>query len=176
MNRPLLLMPEGGGPRLRAIGAGDLEDLRTWKNRDRQYFFFREIISPEQQARWFAGYLDRPDDYMFVAEAPRQPDEPPFGCMGLRLVGEYVDVYNVIRGRRLEGEGVRMADAFALMCSFALSFERAITLMVLKDNPAVAWYERRGFARVEERPDHYFMRLDPRSFVPVRYAVMKAVP
>jgi len=64
-----------------------------------------------------------------------------------------------------------MSDALALMCSYALTFGRDITLKVIRDNPAVGWYERFLFVRVEERPDCYFMRLDTRRFVPIRYNV-----
>ena len=50
-----------------------------------------------------------------------------------------------------------------------MSLERDVTLKVLRENPAVSWYERFQFTRVEEHPDHYFMRLDTGRFVPVRY-------
>jgi ribosomal protein S18 acetylase RimI-like enzyme len=169
MNRRLLIVPEKPGPRLRAIEEPDLEALRIWKNRDRSSFFFKGIIEPEQQARWYAGFCARPDDFMFMVEAPRTPAPQAFGCMGFRLVGNVVDVYNVIRGVELRGRDTRMGDALVLMCSYAMTFARDITLRVLRDNPAVGWYERFFFVRVEEHPDHYFMRLDAGRFVPVRY-------
>jgi len=169
MNQRLLVLPESAGPRLRAIEERDLEDLCTWKNRDRASFFFKDIIGPEQQARWYAGFRARPDDFMFIVEAPHTPVAQPFGCMGFRLVEDIVDVYNVIRGVDLRGADARMSDALILMCSYAMTYGRDITLRVLRDNPAVGWYERFSFIRVEECPDHYFMRLDTDRFVPARY-------
>jgi hypothetical protein len=171
VNGSLLLVPEGVRPRLRGIDAGDLEDLRVWKNRDRDRFFFRGIINPADQARWYGGFRAREDDFMFMAEAPRAPRPEPFGCLGFRLLEGVVDVYNVIRGRELAGEDARMSDALALMCSHALSFGRDVTCKVLRDNPALGWYERCFFVKVEERADHHLLRLDVRSFVPVRYHV-----
>lgn len=171
MNQRILIVPEGAHPRLRAIEERDLDDLRVWKNRERERFFFKGIIDPEQQARWYAGFRARPEDFMFMVEAPRPPTPRPFGCMGFRLVEGVVDVYNVIRGEDLRGEDTKMSDSLALMCSYALTFGRDITLKVLRDNPAASWYERFLFVRVEERPDHHFMRLDLRRFVPIRYDV-----
>jgi hypothetical protein len=167
----MLIVPDGARARLRAIEARDLEDLRTWKNRNRERFFFKGILDPAQQARWYAGFRSRADDYMFMVEAPRAPASQPFGCMGFRLVEAVVDVYNVIRGEDLRGADARMSDGLALMCSYALTFGRDITLKVLRDNPDVGWYERCFFIRVEERADHYLLRLDTRTFVPVRYNV-----
>jgi len=171
VNQKMLIVPEGAHPRLRAIEECDLDDLRVWKNHDRERFFFKGIIGPEQQAQWYAGFRARPEDFMFMVEAPRPPTPRRFGCMGFRLIEGVVDVYNVIRGEDLHGDDAKMSDALALMCSYALSFGRDITLKVLRDNPAVGWYERFLFVRVEERPDHYFMRLDTRTFVPIRYDV-----
>ena len=167
----MLIVPEGAHPRLRAIEECDLDDLRVWKNHDRERFFFKGIIGPEQQAQWYAGFRARPEDFMFMVEAPRPPTPRRVGGMGFRLIEGVVDVYNVIRGEDLHGDDAKMSDALALMCSYALSFGRDITLKVLRDNPAVGWYERFLFVRVEERPDHYFMRLDTRTFVPIRYDV-----
>ena len=171
MKQKMLIVPNGSRPRLRTIEAGDLEDLRAWKNHDRERFFFKGIIGPEEQAQWYAGFRARPEDFMFMVEAPRLPVPRPFGCMGFRLIEGVVDVYNVIRGEDFRGDDAKMSDGLALMCSYALTFGRDITLRVLRDNPAVGWYERFLFVRVEERPDHYFMRLDTRRFVPIHYDV-----
>ena len=171
MNQRLLLVPEGARPRLRAIEERDLESLREWKNHDRERFFFKGIIGPEEQARWYTGFRARPEDFMFMVEAPHAHAPRPFGCMGFRLIEGVADVYNVIRGEDLRGDDAKMSDALALMCSYALTFGRDITLKVLRDNPAVSWYERFLFVRIEARPDHYLMRLDLERFVPIRYDV-----
>ena len=57
-----------GFPGLSLVSATDanLENLRIWKNNHRTSFFYQETIQPEQQKRWFQGYLERADDYMFM--------------------------------------------------------------------------------------------------------------
>jgi RimJ/RimL family protein N-acetyltransferase len=142
---------------LRTAAPSDCEDLRTWKNDHRQFFFFKDVITPEAQRRWFRGYEARPDDWMFMVLDGGQA----IGCMGFRLRDGEADVYNVILGRPEHGGRGVMAKAMTLMCSFAR--ERlgcAVVARVLKINPALGWYAKRGFDIVREEGAHYFIRLE----------------
>ena len=144
---------------LRSADARDLENLRNWKNRDREFFFHTDEISAEHQEKWFQAYQARADDFMFIILA----GETPAGCMGVRMTGERTwDVYNVILGAsELRGSGL-MSHALQAMLRFALSRHRArITLKVLKDNPAVAWYRKNGFVVAAEHTDHFCMLHEP---------------
>lgn len=146
---------------LRTIGEADGELLRRWKNRHRASFFHREIISPEQQARWLAGFLTRPHDFLFLLVDGGEP----VGCLGIREVEGGWDVYNVIRGVEKEG-GVSMARALRLLLRFALRRgEREVSCLVLKDNPALAWYERCHFRIAEEREDCFRLVFDRATLV-----------
>ena len=143
-------------PYLSLVSATDAnqEDLRTWKNNHRTSFFYQEMIQPEQQLKWFQGYQERTDDYMFVIEE----DGHPIGCMAFRTEEEdAIDLYNIIRGE--EGEHkVFMRDAMYLMLSYIREKfpQRSIKCDVLKDNPAVKWYHKCGFAILEEK-EYYIM-------------------
>ena len=155
------------GVSLRTAGADDCEDLRTWKNSNRQSFFHTDPISPEQQRAWFEGYLGRPDDWMFMVEA--SGDRAAIGCMGFRAVEGQADVYNVILGRaEYQGRGV-MAAALRLMCSFARSeLGSEIVARVLTTNPAVGWYRKNGFDVLTESSTHYLIKLTDTRFTPVQ--------
>jgi RimJ/RimL family protein N-acetyltransferase len=142
---------------LRSIAASDIETLRNWKNGQRLFFFDKAIITSERQREWFAGFQSRPDDYMFIVQA-REVD---IGCMGIRNLGALWDVYNVILGAQDHGGKGYMSEALILMLNFA--YHRSpnpVQLSVLKENPAVRWYEKNGFTAIQEAADHYVMAHD----------------
>ncbi len=132
----------------------DQERLRKWKNTHRRSFFYQELIEPKQQVKWFRGYRDRADDYMFIVEE----DGNPIGCMAFRAEDEKtIDLYNIIRGE--EGQHrVTMQSAMYVMLAYIKERfpERKIKCDVLKDNPAVKWYQKCGFAILDER-EYYIM-------------------
>lgn len=146
----------GDFPDLRLVSASDddQENLRTWKNAHRTSFFYQEIIQPEQQARWFQGYQDRADDYMFMVEEECHP----IGCMAFRAEDEdKIDLYNIIRGEK-GNHKVSMRNAMHVMLAYiSKKFpDREIKCDVLKDNPAVRWYQKCGFAILMEK-EYYIM-------------------
>jgi RimJ/RimL family protein N-acetyltransferase len=164
MNESFLLeSPALAGVSLRTAAVSDGENLRTWKNANRQYFFFQELITPDRQRQWFEGYLARPEDFMFMVLHRGEVA----GCMGFRLRDGQADVYNVILGRpELGGRGV-MSQGIALMCSFALQrLGCPVVARVLKVNPALNWYGKRGFVVEADEDAHCFIRLAD-SFAPV---------
>lgn len=166
MGRITLFSDSAPGIRLRAIGPDDLEELRVWKNAKREFFFFKELIDPEMQRSWYEGYLKRPGDFMFIVETEGRKA----GCLGFRLQAEEADGYNIIGLPEFHGRGV-MRSAMRLMCSFVKA-EKAprVSLKVLKNNPAVGWYEKCGFEIVGRAEDHLLMALG-KDFVPCPYQV-----
>ena len=167
MNRTVVLAARAE-PRvvLRSAGPGDLEDLRAWKNANKAGFFFKGDITPEMQRTWFDGYLARPRDFMFVVEREGRKA----GCLGFRILetGE-ADAYNIIAAPGASGKGL-MRAAMAVMCSYAADrFTRDIGCRVLKDNPAVSYYERCGFGIVGDGGDHHVFKLDWTRFAPAGY-------
>jgi RimJ/RimL family protein N-acetyltransferase len=144
------------GLRLRSAALGDAQRLRLWKNANRRGFFFKGEITPEGQLEWMRRYFERDGDYMFVVEHAGEP----IGCMAFRLVDGAADVYNVILGNReFEGRGL-MSAAFREMLAFARRRAGVVGLKVLKDNPAIRFYERNGFAVNADHGDHLDMTLD----------------
>lgn len=143
---------------LRSATSNDLENLRRWKNEQREFFFYKENINSEQQINWFKRYQERPYDFMFMTEW----EGVAIGCMGIRWLDTHWDVYNVILGRdELGGRGI-MGKAFKNMLAYALSIKNApITLQVLKHNPAVKWYLKNYFVVTDEHDDCYAMKYMP---------------
>lgn len=144
-------------PDLRLLSAtsSDLHHLREWKNAQRQFFFYQELISPEQQQKWFDAFVLRPHDYLLMVEQ----GGVRMGCMGIRLLNAEWDIYNVILGDASYGKQGHMRRAFAAMLAMALQErELPITLKVLKHNPAVDWYLKNGFITAFEADDHFGLR------------------
>jgi RimJ/RimL family protein N-acetyltransferase len=137
---------------LRAINENDLENLRHWKNEQREFFFHKDIITQEQQGAWFAKFEARKHDYMFIVDL----NGNAIGCMGIRLLDESWDIYNVILGLTNYGKKGYMGKAFQKMLAYAQSVKKCpITLQVLKSNPAVAWYIKNRFIVAAEHADYY---------------------
>ncbi len=172
MNERLSVLSQGGEVELRAIEASDQEELRRWKNANRFAFFFQDVISREQQDEWFRGYLDRPNDFMFVVLVA----ETRIGCMGFRLLEQKADIYNVIRWEESIGKG-RMGTALRLMCSLIRAHCTSdIGAKVLKDNPAVHWYCRNGFKIESVQESHYEVRLSQAEFRPDPFRLIGRLP
>ena len=143
---------------LRAAGEQDLENLRLWKNQQKQFFFHQQDISAEQQRQWFEAFVKRPYDLLTMTVYGGEV----FGCMGIRWDDGYWDIYNVILGDPAFGRRGLMGRAFDALLGYALSIKQApITLRVLRHNPVVGWYQKHGFTITDERLNYYFMIYQP---------------
>lgn len=152
--------------RLRAVGPEDLEDLRTWKNANKQWFFFKGDITPGMQKEWYESYLERADDLLFIVEHAGGKA----GAMGFRILDNgSADVYNVVAAPGAAGRGL-MKAAMILLCSrIAATRTKDIGCLVLKGNPAAAYYGRCGFVRTGGEPIHDIFTLDWPRFEPVAF-------
>lgn len=143
------------GLTLRTATWDDQDNLRCWKNSQRNFFFYTDIISPEQQSEWFSGYLRRQNDFIFIVIV--QDEE--IGCIGVRLLEREWDVYNVILGKSEYGRKGFMSQALDVVLRFAYAKQSCpIRLNVLKINPAVLWYQKNGFVTLSEGDKHYVMQ------------------
>lgn len=145
--------------RLRPAGPGDLEQLRLWKNANSRWFFFKGEITPAMQQEWYAAYMKRPDDVMFVVEHAGKNA----GVMGFRMLEDgRADVYNIIAAPGFAGKGL-MKAAMSLMCSYiAEARTKKIGCLVLKGNPAQEYYKACGFRRTGEDEIHDVFTLEAR--------------
>lgn len=174
MNRKIQIWSnENKGFCLRASEIEDQENLRIWKNSHKTSFFYQEIIQKEQQLQWFEKYQNRPDDYMFVVEELLQENGTTkcnsIGCMAFRIEDEdTIDLYNIIRGKESIGK-VSMKDAMHMMLAYIhQQFPgKKIKCDVLKNNPAVKWYQKCGFAIWEEK-EYYIMGISVENIPMIR--------
>jgi hypothetical protein len=159
-----LNIPKHPDLRLRSIHHPDIENLRRWKNANKQSFFLAEDITAEQQEKWYSVFSQRVHDHMFIVEQETADGWKSIGCMGFRRLEDEscVDGYNIIRAERIEPASFTMSDAFLAMLAYAAHQYPALPLQVkvLSHNPATSWYEKNGFHVIEQRDDHVLMELD----------------
>jgi RimJ/RimL family protein N-acetyltransferase len=118
---------EGERIRLRLLEERDLDRIREWRNRDdtRVWFFDPAVISPEQHRAWYASYLTREDDFLFIIECRTSQCEP---------IGQ-ASIYHIDpRSRRAELGRVIIGEAAARGMGFSTE---AVRLLV--DFAVPAW-------------------------------------
>jgi len=131
----------------RLIENSDNDLLRKWKNKNRQSFFYREIISSSEQRSWFIAYEVDPLSAMLIWT----PDEGECGSIGLRRVANVIEVYNVMSWcEATRGTGKFLISVRGLLLLVSEYFpETSIQTSVLHQNQAVQWYQKLGFNKVE---------------------------
>jgi glucose-6-phosphate isomerase len=177
MNKKNVLITVSGHPdlRLRSINEKDAENLRTWKNANKSSFFLNQEITPEQQQKWFANFLQREHDHMFMVEQQADDEWQPIGCMGFRKLDDEgcVDAYNIIRSRKIVPATFTMSDVFKTMLAYAAAVYPGLPLQVkvLSDNPAVEWYKKNDFAVLTVVKNYCLMELDKKAISAIQYSV-----
>ena len=139
---------------IKPINKSHLSKLRFWKNQNKNYFFHKDLITQEDQTKWYQLFKSRKNDYMFVIIN----NNSLVGCMGIRLINDEWDVYNVILGNLKYSKKGIMGIAFFKMIEFALSLKKTkISLKVLKNNPAIIWYKKQNFEIVNSNENFHTM-------------------
>jgi hypothetical protein len=143
---------------IRSLRECDIEILRLWKNEHKEYFFLKTDITKAMQNEWFRAYNHRKNDHMFVILYKAQY----IGCVGARYLDDCVDLYNIILGdKNYKGKHV-MTNALWAVAKFSriLYKGKSIRVRVLKNNPAINWYNKIGFELISKAPDYVTMQLD----------------
>lgn len=148
---------------LRTIEIRHQDNLRKWKNDNREWFFYKEVIPAPSQLEWFNNYLSREKDFMFIVKT----EMSEIGCMGIRELAGRWDLYNVILGLPEYAKKGIMSRALKLMCSFACKLMPVpITAKVIINNPAIRWYSRNAFLIKNTFNEFVEIELDLSRFVP----------
>ena len=139
---------------IKPINKSHLSKLRLWKNQNKNNFFQKDLITQEDQTKWYKLFKSRKNDYMFVITN----NNSLVGCMGIRLINDEWDVYNVILGNLKYSKKGIMSIAFLKMIEYALSLKKTkISLKVLKNNPAIIWYKKQNFGIINSNENFHTM-------------------
>lgn len=152
---------------LRSIDKADIENLRNWKNENKNSFFLKQEITREQQEKWYGGFVNREHDHMFIVEQLVGNEWKEIGCMGFRKLEDEgcIDGYNIIRARKFEPSTFTMSDAFLTMLAYASSLyaDWPVRVKVLSNNPAVEWYKKNHFTTISSENEYVLMELAKES-------------
>jgi RimJ/RimL family protein N-acetyltransferase len=125
---------------LRQLDFGDIEMVRRWRNQDsiRKWFVYSEIITEEQQLKWWEKYSLAENDLMFIIE--RLDDSFPVGAVALYNItfGDKAEFGRLMIGEpSAQGKGYAV-EAAKLLTEYGLSELKLkeIYLEVFKDNAA----------------------------------------
>ena len=139
---------------IKPINKSHLSKLRLWKNQNKNYFFHKDLITQKDQTKWYKLFKSRKNDYMFVIIN----NNSLVGCMGIRLINDEWDVYNVILGNLKYSRKGIMSKAFFKMIDYALNLKKTkISLKVLKNNPAIIWYKKQNFEIINSNENFHTM-------------------
>lgn len=131
------------GIELVSVTEADLETLRRLKNSHRQRFFHQDEITPQAQMVWYEGYLQRPNDWMFILREGGSGR----GCVGYRLLDDELDIYNIIRDEQGGPGSNCFTQGLNLLCAYLHGgWDLPVSGRVLVDNPVVQWACSRGFS------------------------------
>ncbi len=159
MKKKIIINECNNNTLLRLVDYSDIELLRVWKNDNKKSFFYQNEISQSQQKEWFNSYQTREDDFMFIIEEGVNKCHFPIGCMGFRIRDGYIDLYNIIRGRK-SVTGASIHGAMHMMLNYIiLKYDLPIRCDVLKGNSAVQWYLNCGFYILKDE-EYFVMQID----------------
>lgn len=151
---------------LRPLERRDIEALRVLRNAQREYFLTKDIITAEQQEKWYALYLNKDDDIMFAVTRAGHEDA---------FIGS-VALYDICMEDKTAEHGRIMIDASkvnesglggeAIKAVCAFGFEvlglNLIRGVALKTNARIQKVDARvGFQCVGETEDSVLMEITP---------------
>jgi len=166
----ILYLENDSNFRLKLIDKNDIENLRVWKNKNKESFFLKEDITREQQINWFLKYEKNKENFMFVVQEKTNDKYIDIGCMGYRIIKDKIDVYNIMRGYKVRNSTYTMATAFNMMNNYLFdTYKLDITCKVLISNKARNWYELLGFENKFTQDDYILYKLDINKLEKLKY-------
>lgn len=148
---------------LRLIQAKDLENLRHWRNDNRQYFFDSVFITPEMEQKWFKGYRQKENDLIFIIETPAGR---PIGTVSLYRIdpaAKQAEFGRMVVGdlaNRQKGFGYDAARALLAWGFSTLGLEKIVLEVWGNNQPAIRLYEKLGFKKTAAEGDKLKLSLN----------------
>lgn len=153
---------------LKPLEEKDIESLRILRNKEKQYFFTGDDITPEQQKVWYANYLKKNDDIMFKVVKKEEPDKfiGAIAVYEINFDEETAEVGRTVIDKEKAPEKGIGTEAVKAVCKFAFGVIKLkkLTLEVFKNNDrATRVYEKTGFVSVDNRKNIYIMEMTPNT-------------
>lgn len=140
-------MLKGDKVSLKPIGAGDIEWLRSVRNKYRDSFYSRDEISPLQQRAWYDRYAECNTDLMFIIQDKQGEKVGTIALYNIKMDDRSADVGRIIILDEYRGEGY-MEEALNLLVEHAFKRMRLFKIKVstyLDNAAAIGLYSKVGF-------------------------------
>lgn len=138
--------------RLEPLKAYELEKMRELRNENRGFFISRDIITPEQQIKWYDNYLKKENDFMFSVYYKNT--DIWIGVVGLyNIIAQEAEFGRIIVDSKLVNEKGLGLDT--TICTCKIGFNNIniskIKLEVFSNNfSAIKTYEKAGFKYLDK--------------------------
>lgn len=137
---------------LKPLDSSEIEALRLLRNKHRECFIYNEVISYDEQVRWFESYLKKENDVMF--SVIHKETQHWIGAVALYNINR--ELLNAEFGRLLidaAETGEKGLGLEATLCTCQIGFSslglKKIYLEVFEENlSAIRTYEKAGFCVV----------------------------
>ena len=119
----------------------------------------RSILKGPELEMYIKDFGQQPDDWALAAEVNGQL----VGAVWVRIMKDYgyyddqTPSLSISFLPEFRGQGLGQQLMTAMLDLLKAKGYPSVSLSVSKDNPAVRFYQRRGFVTVEEREDDYLM-------------------
>lgn len=144
---------------IRTLQNKDIQTIREWKNENRMYFHFQNIISADDQIKWYEKFQINSEQQIYVLEKGNSL----LACVGYKIKKpNRVELFNLMRSIRVSSKSGFMHVFFknTLVGLKNLGFHE-MELEVLKVNTtAINWYYKQGFKLVSEEKDFLNLLLE----------------
>lgn len=147
---------------LKPIDESDIEDLRNWRNTNRDNFFDAGEISKEQQSRWYRKYQESSTDKMFVITTHNGERIGTIALYNIDVGNRTATLGRVIILEEFRGKGYA-AEAVKLLTDYAFTIMRLWKIKVethLDNIDAIAVYAKAGF-KTTTRPIIVLEKISP---------------
>jgi len=144
-----------GGLRLRLLSRADLPFTLEWRNRDgaRQQFGTADVLQWDQHVGWFARYVDKPDDLVFIVEdATNNARIGQVAIYGIDADASRAEIGRFVVAPEFQGKGL-MRQAIEALMAFAnetLDLTSVYLLVRETNDRARRLYAGLGFAEVSQ--------------------------
>ena len=137
------------------LNYNNLDLIRVWKNRNKQFFFNQLEIEVQDHLNWFEKFKKVNTNTMVLIKF----DEKYIGCIGARIINSKWDIFNVMNiNKDYAGKGIMSYSLFKLFQKLTLIRNIPITAKVLKTNKNINWYLKNNFEIINSENDYFSIK------------------
>ena len=149
---------------LQTIDQDDLDDLRSWKNKNRRLLLHAGEIGGPALKAWFEEYLGQESEFIFKVMSP----ERLVGFMGFRVDGETAGI-NLLAAPARPKDRAAYDRAFRLLTTYIHAHHTQMIRCPMVGLREREWIRATGYRVFSQTKDSAALELDPARFAPIPF-------